>query len=72
MKKIKVRKDKNTGTHYLKLEDFSDFIDTQAVKQYTLEVIYDFDRKADKEHISLLLIFYDADGNRIDAKEIAK
>jgi hypothetical protein len=66
MKVIKVRKDKATGDHYLKLSDFKGFVDIKRVKKYTLEPVDDCNGETQTK--SLILKFYDENDQVVEAK----
>lgn len=67
VKTIKVRTDKKTGDCYLKLSDFKSVVDISKVTHDTLEPVYDGDSETGREK-ALILIFFDAKGNRVCAK----
>lgn len=71
-KTIKVRKDKKTGARFLKLKDFSEFVDIKKVKYYTLEPVVEFDEWTQEEVKALILVFYDFNGNRLNTQEEIK
>lgn len=60
-KTIKVRKDRKTGDCYLRLSDFKDVVDITKVKRYSLEPLND-----DGDNC-MILKFYDAEGNHVEA-----
>lgn len=63
MKNIKVRYNKKTNEHYLRLSDFKVLVDIKKVSRYTLETV------DDGGHMALILTFYDKNGDKVGAKE---
>lgn len=65
MKTVVVQHDKETDTHFLKLDDFKEYVDVAKVKSYSLEPVEDCD--GENETKALILKFYDSDGKIIEA-----
>lgn len=64
--RVPIKKDEHTGDLFLDLEAFKPLVNTDRVKSYTLEPVYD------DKGVLLLLTLYDSRGRVVQVKKGAR